>query len=55
VVTPGIRGSGSRHDQRQVSTPGEAIAAGADYLVVGRAVTGARDPVAALAGLMGSP
>jgi orotidine-5'-phosphate decarboxylase len=55
VVTPGIRGSGSRHDQRQVSTPRQALEAGADYLVIGRAVTRSPDPVAALAELLGAP
>ena len=48
VVTPGIRPSGSPHgDQKRVATPGEAIASGADYLVIGRPITGSRDPVAA--------
>lgn len=45
AVTPGIRPKGSDHgDQKRVMTPGEAIAAGADYLVVGRAITNAADP-----------
>ena len=49
VVTPGIRlPGGDRHDQTRVATPGDAAAAGASHLVVGRAVTGADDPVAAL-------
>ena len=48
VVTPGIRPAGAdRGDQTRVATPAEAVRAGADYLVVGRAVTGAADPVAA--------
>ena len=52
LVTPGIRPAGSDHgDQRRVVTPREALEAGADYLVVGRPVTGADDPVAALAAL----
>jgi orotidine-5'-phosphate decarboxylase len=47
-VTPGIRPTGSaRGDQKRVTTPGQAIAAGADYLVVGRPITGAEDPKAA--------
>ncbi len=49
VVTPGIRLAGDdTHDQARVSTPAEAVAAGADYLVVGRSVTQAPDPVEAL-------
>lgn len=45
AVTPGIRLNPSRrHDQRRVATPGEAIAAGADLIVVGREITGAADP-----------
>lgn len=47
-VTPGVRPAGSAHgDQKRVATPGQAIAAGADYLVVGRPITGAADPKAA--------
>ena len=49
VVTPGIRPAGVGHDdQQRVATPSAAIAAGADYLVVGRSITRARDPEAAL-------
>ncbi len=49
VVTPGIRLAGDdTHDQARVSTPAEAVAAGADYLVVGRSVTQAPDPAEAL-------
>ena len=45
IVTPGIRPAGSgQGDQSRVNTPAEAIAAGADYLVVGRPVTEAADP-----------
>lgn len=48
AVTPGIRIDRSRpHDQRRVATPGEALEAGADLIVVGRAVTEAPDPVEA--------
>ncbi len=48
VFTPGIRmSSGDRHDQKRVGTPEEAVAAGADYLVIGRPITRAPDPVAA--------
>ncbi len=49
VVTPGIRLTGDdAHDQARVSTPAEAVAAGADYLVIGRSVTQAVDPSDAL-------
>ena len=45
VLVPGIRMAGSAaHDQRRVVTPAEALAAGARYIVVGRAVTAAPDP-----------
>ncbi len=47
-VTPGIRPDGvAANDQRQVATPEEAVRRGADWLVVGRAITRAHDPVAA--------
>lgn len=50
VATPGIRlAGGDAHDQKRVATPSEAAAAGADFLVVGRAITAADDPGAALA------
>jgi orotidine-5'-phosphate decarboxylase len=57
IVTPGIRpasalhhpvrGSTATDDQARIATPASAIAAGADFLVVGRPITGAPDPVAA--------
>ena len=56
VATPGIRlPGGEAGDQRRVATPGEAVRRGADYLVVGRAVTRAGDPgevVGQMVGLM---
>jgi len=52
-VVPGIRLSGdTADDQRRTATPGEAISAGADVLVVGRAVTQATDPDRAAATVM---
>jgi orotidine-5'-phosphate decarboxylase len=48
IVTPGVRPAGvAAGDQRRTMTPGEAVRLGADYLVVGRALTAAPDPVAA--------
>ncbi|MDT8436502.1 MAG: orotidine-5'-phosphate decarboxylase, partial [Gemmatimonadota bacterium] len=50
VVTPGIRLAGQgAQDQKRVATPAVARAAGADFLVVGRTITAADDPAAALA------
>lgn len=49
IVTPGIRMPGqSANDQQRLATPREALGAGADYIVVGRAVTGDPDPKRAL-------
>jgi orotidine-5'-phosphate decarboxylase len=49
VLVPGIRPSWERmDDQRRVATPQDAIAQGADYIVLGRAITRARDPIEAL-------
>jgi orotidine-5'-phosphate decarboxylase len=48
VVTPGIRPATTQsEDQKRVATPAAAIAAGASYLVVGRPITGAPDPLEA--------
>jgi orotidine-5'-phosphate decarboxylase len=49
LVTPGVRPAGSTtDDQQRTLTPAEAIQQGADYLVIGRPVTRARDPMRAL-------
>jgi orotidine-5'-phosphate decarboxylase len=49
LVTPGIRPRGEQAgDQKRVTTPAEAIRAGADYLVIGRPITAAQDPIKAL-------
>jgi len=49
LVTPGIRPEGAAgDDQKRVATPRQAIASGADYLVIGRPITRAPDPAAAL-------
>jgi orotidine-5'-phosphate decarboxylase len=51
-VTPGVRPAGKDDgDQKRVATPARAIAGGAHYLVIGRPITQAADPVAALAGI----
>jgi orotidine-5'-phosphate decarboxylase len=49
IVTPGVRSRGAAvGDQKRVATPAEAISDGASYLVIGRQVTRAKDPVAAV-------
>jgi orotidine-5'-phosphate decarboxylase len=55
LITPGVRPAGTdTHDQARVATPEEAVSAGADLLVIGRAITGAPDPGAAAAAIAAS-
>ncbi len=55
LISPGIRLAGANNDdQRRVMSPGEALAAGADYLVIGRPITGAQDPAQAAADILAS-
>jgi len=55
LITPGVRPAGTdTHDQARVATPEEALTAGADLLVIGRAITGAPDPGAAAAAIAAS-
>ena len=55
LVVPGIRPAGSAvGDQARVMTPEQAVAAGADYIVVGRPITGAAEPGAAAAAIAGA-
>src|SRR5262249_13072709 len=55
LVTPGIRPAGaSKDDQARIITPETAVANGADYLVIGRPITQAPDPLAALAAINAS-
>jgi orotidine-5'-phosphate decarboxylase len=52
LVVPGVRPAGSAAgDQARTATPAEAVAAGADWIVVGRPITGAADPAAAAAAI----
>jgi orotidine-5'-phosphate decarboxylase len=53
IVTPGVRparqdGTGDEDDQKRIMTPEEAMRSGADYLVIGRPIRDARDPLAAV-------
>ena len=53
LVTPGIRPAGSaQDDQRRILTPRQALQAGSDYLVIGRPISQAADPAAALAAVV---
>ena len=55
TVVPGIRpADASAHDQKRIATPKAAIEAGADILVIGRAITGAADPAAAAIAILES-
>jgi orotidine-5'-phosphate decarboxylase len=54
LVVPGVRPAGAAlGDQKRVATPASAIAAGADYLVVGRPIRDAPDPAAAFSAVVG--
>ena len=48
IVTPGIRMGGNKQDQSRVATPRQARKSGASYIVVGRPITQAEDPIVAL-------
>jgi orotidine-5'-phosphate decarboxylase len=53
LVTPGVRpATAAKEDQQRVATPRQALAGGADYLVIGRPITRAADPPAALRAIL---
>jgi orotidine-5'-phosphate decarboxylase len=53
LVTPGVRPvTAAKDDQQRVATPRQALSAGADYLVIGRPITKAADPLAALRAIL---
>jgi orotidine-5'-phosphate decarboxylase len=53
LIVPGIRPAGSNgHDQVRILTPEEAVARGADYLVIGRPITGSPDPAGAASAIL---
>jgi len=55
LVVPGVRSAGtSPGDQKRIATPAEAVAAGANYLVIGREITRADDPCVAAEGIIRS-
>jgi orotidine-5'-phosphate decarboxylase len=55
LMVPGIRPAGSDvGDQKRVMTPREAVDAGATHLVIGRPITGAKDPAQAAADILAS-
>ncbi len=55
LVVPGIRPAGSNgHDQARILTPEEAVERGADYLVVGRPITGSADPAGVARAILAS-
>jgi orotidine-5'-phosphate decarboxylase len=55
IVTPGIRPADSnRNDQQRVMTPADAVRAGVDYIVVGRPILEAQDPVVAARAIVGA-
>jgi len=53
IVTPGIRPQGAeKNDQKRIATPGEAMRAGVNYIVVGRPVLEAKDPLKLVQGIL---